>query len=136
MKMQELNNVIYIDFINKKRIYPDDGVVSPLPPPPDSKCLERRDAFIRLLDQGIVRTMIDGSKESAVLPSELKHPVAALNWSRNFDIPDLKIDDYGISGTLSFKQEPFHVILPWMTIFSMWNLKKPDESRVEWKDEV
>jgi hypothetical protein len=54
-------------------------------------------------------------------------------------IPDLKVDKNGVSGTLSFKGEPFFCRVPWEALFAVvgtedskgavWDAAIPDEIR-------
>jgi stringent starvation protein B len=55
-------------------------------------------------------------------------------------IPDLRVDDEGVYGTLSFKGVPFTCFLPWASIFAIvgedsgglvWNSEVPSEIRAE-----
>lgn len=127
-----MDNIIYIDFKNKKRIYPEnnheliDTDVGPTYP-------DRKDAFLRLLDCGMVRSTVDGAHPDVELPELLKGVKVFLNWSWKFAIPDLVIDDTGIRGTLSFQQTPFRVNIPWGAVLSICNAHNESESKIDWE---
>lgn len=51
-------------------------------------------------------------------------------------IPDLVIDDAGISATLSFNREPFKTFLPWAAIFLMMAGTSDMQSNAVWPKDV
>ena len=48
-------------------------------------------------------------------------------------IPDLKVDDQGISGTLSFNRSPFHISVPWDAVYA---LVSEDGPMMVWPDSL
>lgn len=129
-----MNNVIYIDFKNKKRLNSPQAQVPE--PTTQTQYSDRKAAFLELMEAGMVRTVIDGNAAGVILPAEVASPQVSLNWSWKFAIPDLVINDSGISGTLSFQQVPSHVTIPWSSILAIWNLSNPVDSKVEWSPDA
>jgi hypothetical protein len=69
-----------------------------------------------MLQKGIVRVFLDGTRQGVVVPQNLRVPTLALNFSYRFAPGDLSVDDFGIIQTLSFGGAPFTVKVPWTAV--------------------
>jgi stringent starvation protein B len=99
----------------------------------------KKDQLLKLLDRGSVFVHLDPRREGVTVPPWFCHkPQLVLQLGRNFaiPIPDLEIDEYGVSCTLSFNRTPFHCMLPWDAIYAlvaengevtMWSNELPSE---------
>jgi hypothetical protein len=123
------DNILYVDFKNKKRI---EHSIAEAPSAVPTLFNEKRRRFLELLELGIVRTVSSGNDPNLLLPQHIYAQEVHLNWSSKFLISDLVINDNGISGTLSFNQTPSHVTVPWSSIISMWSLSHPKDYRFDW----
>jgi stringent starvation protein B len=45
--------------------------------------------------------------------------VLQVGYAMAVPIPDLKVDDHGVSGTLSFDRAPFRCLIPWSAIYAL-----------------
>lgn len=82
----------------------------------------KKEQLLKLLDRGSVFVHLDPRRESVIVPDWLSHkPQLVLQLGRNFaiPIPDLEIDDFGVSCTLSFNRTPFHCTLPWSAVYAL-----------------
>jgi stringent starvation protein B len=90
---------------------------------------------------GALLVHLDARRPDVVVPSYLKrdgHLVLQVGHDLEPPIPDLRIDEQGISGTLSFKHLPFHVTVPWAAIYGLvdknqqgtiWDADVPEDMR-------
>jgi hypothetical protein len=79
---------------------------------------------------------LDPRKTEVVVPTYFKkQPQLVLQVGMNMaiPIPDLKVDDEGVSCTLSFNRRPFWCRLPWTAIYA---LVGEDMKGMIWPDEV
>jgi hypothetical protein len=82
----------------------------------------KKEQLLKLLDRGSVFVHLDPRREHVVVPDWLSHkPQLVLQLGRNFaiPIPDLEIDDFGVTCTLSFNRTPFHCTLPWSAVYAL-----------------
>jgi len=82
----------------------------------------KQEQLRKLLERGSVFVHLDPRREGVIVPDWLSHkPQLVLQLGRNFaiPIPDLEIDAYGVSCTLSFNRAPFHCTLPWSGIYAL-----------------
>jgi hypothetical protein len=67
-----------------------------------------------------VLIVVDPRYPGVTLPAELVdlgQPVGLhIGFRLTIPIPDLQLEDRGISGTLSFNHTPFHCVLPWSSV--------------------
>jgi hypothetical protein len=85
-------------------------------PPP------KKEVFLALLEGPSVFVHLDPRKTEVAVPAWFKKEprlVLQLGMNMAVPIPDLKIDEEGISCTLSFSRNPFACKLPWSAIFAM-----------------
>ncbi len=100
----------------------------PLPP--------KKDVALALLQGPSLFIHLDPRKPEVVVPSYFKkQPQLVLQVGLNMaiPIPDLKVDNDGVSCTLSFNRRPFWCRLPWTAIYA---LVGEDMKGMIWPDEV
>jgi hypothetical protein len=100
----------------------------PLPP--------KKDVALALLQGPSLFIHLDPRKPEVVVPPYFKkQPQLVLQVGLNMaiPIPDLKVDDEGVSCTLSFNRRPFWCRLPWTAIYA---LVGEDMKGMIWPDEV
>jgi hypothetical protein len=86
----------------------------PLPP--------KKDVALALLERSSVYVHLDPRQSEAVVPPWFKKkPQLVLQIGLNMavPIPDLRLDDSGLSCTLSFNRAPFFCVVPWASVFAM-----------------
>jgi hypothetical protein len=100
----------------------------PLPP--------KKEVALALLERSSVHVHLDPRAAGVVVPLFLKsQPQLVLQIGLNMPvpIPDLRLDDAGMTCTLSFNRSPFYCVIPWGSIFAMIG----DDGRgMIWKDDV
>ena len=95
-----------------------------------------------LLDaEDFVLIVVDPRVGGVKLPENLLkagQPVGInIGWRMAIPVPDLRIDDDGIVGTLSFKRSPFLCAFPWPSVIQVtagdehivWVVKAPPEKQ-------
>ena len=107
-----------------------------MPPTPSKK-----DVALALLEKGSIFVHLDPRRDKVVVPkafwvqSEL---VLQFGLNMRVPVPDLDIDDEGISGTLSFARRPFWCRVPWASVFAIvgedrrgavWSQDAPPENK-------
>ena len=107
-----------------------------MPPTPSKK-----DVALALLEKGSIFVHLDPRRDKVVVPkafwvqSEL---VLQFGTQMRVPVPDLDIDDDGISGTLSFARRPFWCRVPWAAVFAIvgedrrgavWSQDAPPENK-------
>lgn len=100
----------------------------PLPP--------KKEVALALLERSSVHVHLDPRGTAAVVPPWFKkQPQLVLQIGLNMPvpIPDLRLDDQGLSCTLSFNRSPFYCVVPWASVFAMVG----DDGRgMVWPEEV
>jgi len=101
---------------------------TPLPP--------KKEVALALLERGSVHVHLDPRAGGVVVPAWFKRqPQLVLQVGLNMPvpIPDLRVDEDGMSCTLSFNRSPFFCIVPWSAVFAMVG----DDSRgMVWPEDV
>lgn len=109
---------------------------------------EKKTVAETLLTKGNVFLHLDPRKEGVVVPDWLKDQlqlVLQIGHDLPIRIPDLVIDDDGVSATLSFNRSPFTCWVPWDSLFAMvgdngrgmvWMSDMPAEIAAEIEREV
>ena len=107
-----------------------------MPPTPSKK-----DVALALLEKGSIFVHLDPRRDKVVVPkafwvqSEL---VLQFGTQMRVPVPDLDLDDDGISGTLSFARRPFWCRVPWAAVFAIvgedrrgavWSQDAPPENK-------
>ena len=86
----------------------------PLPP--------KKDVVAALLEKATVFLHLDPRKQGVVVPQHFRGQpqlVLQVGYAMAVPIPDLKIDDDGVTCTLSFGGRPFWCSMPWSAIYAM-----------------
>ncbi len=100
----------------------------PLPP--------KKEVALALLERSSVHVHLDPRGTGVVVPPWFKRqPQLVLQIGLNMPvpIPDLRLDEEGLSCTLSFNRSPFYCVVPWSSVFAMVG----DDGRgMVWPDEV
>src|SRR5579883_3487245 len=100
----------------------------PLPP--------KKDVALALLERSSVYVHLDPRQAAVVVPPWFKkQPQLVLQIGLNMPvpIPDLRLDDDGMSCTLSFNRSPFYCVVPWTSVFAM---VVEDGRGMVWPDDV
>jgi len=87
---------------------------NPLPP--------KKEVALALLERGSVHVHLDPRAAGVVVPAWFKRqPQLVLQVGLNMPvpIPDLRVDEDGMSCTLSFNRSPFFCIVPWSSVYAM-----------------
>jgi stringent starvation protein B len=80
----------------------------------------KQDAFLALLAEGWTSLHLDARREGVVVPEHLKneaHLVLQYGHDLPIPIPDLQIDEHGVSATLSFARIPWSTVIPWSAVY-------------------
>jgi len=82
----------------------------------------KRDVANQLLRKGSLFIHLDPRMQDVVVPPWLRHQaqlVLQVGMDMPIPIPDLRVDENGIFGTLSFSRTPFSCNMPWNAIFAL-----------------
>jgi len=82
----------------------------------------KRDVANQLLRKGSLFIHLDPRVSDVVVPPWLRHQaqlVLQVGLDMPIPIPDLRVDENGIFGTLSFSRTPFACNVPWSAIFAL-----------------
>jgi Stringent starvation protein B len=82
----------------------------------------KRDVANQLIRKGSIFIHLDPRVTDVVAPPWLRHqPQLVLQVGYDMPIPihDLRVDDDGIFGTLSFSRTPFGCNMPWSAVFAL-----------------
>src|SRR5690349_9386027 len=100
----------------------------PLPP--------KKDVALALLQGPSLFIHLDPRKPEVIVPLHFKKQaqlVLQVGLNMAVPIPDLQVDDEGVTCTLSFNRSPFWCRLPWTAIYA---LVGDDKRGMIWPDEV
>jgi hypothetical protein len=89
---------------------------------PSQQLPPKKDVALALLERSTMRVFLDPRPVSVTVPPWLKkQPQLLLEIGLNMPVPvrDLRVDDDGMSCTLSFNRAPFFCVLPWSSIFAL-----------------
>ena len=95
----------------------------------------KQDAFLALLAEGCL-LHLDARREGVVVPAHLKseaHLVLQYGNDLPIPIPDLQIDEQGVSATLSFARTPWATVVPWSAVYVVTS---PDGRGVLYQEDV
>jgi stringent starvation protein B len=97
---------------------------------------KKKDVALALLEQASVFVHLDPRTEKVSVPPWLKRQpqlVLQIGLNMAIPIPDLEVDDAGVSCTLSFNRSPHHCQIPWSAVFALVG----DNGRgMVWPDDV
>ena len=80
----------------------------------------KRDAFLSFLGEGWVSVHLDARRPGVKVPDELagnRHLVLQYGRSMPIPIPDLRVDEAGVTATLSFSRVPHETFIPWSAVY-------------------
>ncbi|HEY2510569.1 MAG TPA: ClpXP protease specificity-enhancing factor SspB [Polyangiaceae bacterium] len=100
----------------------------PLPP--------KKEVALALLERSLVDIRLDPRVEGVVVPPTFrKQPQLVLKIGLNLPvpIPDLRLDDEGMTCTLSFSRTPYYCVVPWRSVFAMLG---EDGRGMVWPDDI
>lgn len=89
---------------------------------PTTRLPPKKDVALALLEQATVLVHLDPRGEAVHVPAWFKRqPQLVLQIGLNMPkpIPDLSVDDAGISCTLSFSNTPYFCQLPWASVYAL-----------------
>jgi hypothetical protein len=98
---------------------------------------KKKDVLEALLGESNVFLHLDPRREGVVVPKWFQNQpelVLQLGLRMPVPIPDLEIDDEGVSCTLSFNRSPFWCCVPWRAIFAV--VSEKDQRGVLWPEDV
>ena len=75
-----------------------------------------------LMTQGNVFVHLDPRTEGVVVPQWYRSEpqlVLQVGFDMPVPIPDLRVDEYGLYGTLSFNRSPFTCLVTWESVFAL-----------------
>jgi hypothetical protein len=82
----------------------------------------KRDVANQLLRKGSLFIHLDPRVNDVIVPPWLRHQaqlVLQVGLDMPIPIPDLRVDENGIFGTLSFSRTPFACNVPWSAVFAL-----------------
>jgi stringent starvation protein B len=77
-------------------------------------------AFLALMQEGRTSLHLDARRAGVVVPEHLKgeaHLVLQYGTDLPIAIPDLSVDEHGVSATLSFNRAPHRTVVPWSAVY-------------------
>jgi stringent starvation protein B len=80
----------------------------------------KHEAFLALLREGWTSLHLDARRDGVVVPVRLKgegHLVLQYGNDLPIPIPDLQVDEFGVSATLSFARSPQQTVVPWSAVY-------------------
>lgn len=104
---------------------------------PPRKLPPKKDVMIALLAESNVFVHLDPRRPGVIVPKWLQNQpelILQLGLNMPIPIPDLEVEDDGVSCTLSFSRTPFWCKLPWSAIFAIVGEK--DRRGVVWPEDV
>jgi stringent starvation protein B len=82
----------------------------------------KKEVALALLERSSVHVHLDPRAAGVVVPAWFKkQPQLVLQIGLNMPvpIPDLRLDEVGMSCTLSFNRAPFYCVVPWPSVYAM-----------------
>jgi stringent starvation protein B len=89
---------------------------------PTARLPPKKDVALALLEQASMYIHLDPRAEAVQVPAWFKkQPQLVLQVGLNMavPIPDLHVDEQGLSCTLSFNRAPFFCMIPWPAVFAL-----------------
>jgi len=89
---------------------------------PTQRVPPKKDVALALLEQASMYIHLDPRSEAVQVPAWFKkQPQLVLQVGLNMavPIPDLNVDERGLSCTLSFNRAPFFCMIPWSAVFAL-----------------
>jgi stringent starvation protein B len=101
----------------------------------------KRDAFLAFFEKGSVFVYLDARRGGVKVPPEFAgNRQLLLQYGDNMPIPipDLQVDDDGITATLSFSRMPHRTFVPWAAVYMIerGDLERGDGKRILYYNDV
>jgi hypothetical protein len=80
----------------------------------------KQEAFLALLAEGWTSLHLDARRAGVIVPAHLKgepHLVLQYGHDLPIPIPDLQVNEQGVSATLSFARTPSTTVIPWSAVY-------------------
>jgi stringent starvation protein B len=80
----------------------------------------KQEAFLALLAEGWTSLHLDARRDGVIVPAHLKgepHLVLQYGHDLPIPIPDLTVNEQGVSATLSFARTPSTTVIPWSAVY-------------------
>ena len=80
----------------------------------------KHEAFLALMQEGRTSLHLDARRAGVLVPEHLKneaHLVLEYGMDLKIPIPDLQVDEQGVSATLSFARSPHQTVVPWSAVY-------------------
>jgi stringent starvation protein B len=80
----------------------------------------KHEAFLALLREGWTSLHLDARRGGVIVPPHLKgegHLVLQYGNDLPIRIPDLQVDEFGVSATLSFARSLHQTVVPWSAVY-------------------
>lgn len=80
----------------------------------------KHEAFLALLREGWTSLHLDARRAGVVVPVHLQgegHLVLQYGHDLPIPIPDLQVDELGVTATLSFARSPHQTVVPWSAVY-------------------
>lgn len=104
---------------------------------PPRKLPPKREVLLALLSEGGVYVHLDPRRPGVLVPKWFQNQaelILQLGLNMSIPIPDLEVDDEGVTCTLSFNRAPFWCKLPWNAIFAL--VSEKDRRGIVWPEDV
>lgn len=103
----------------------------------DASAPDKRRTIEQLLSRGPVLIHADARRSDVAVPPRFRADpslVLRFGYTLNPAIRDLGVDDDAISGTLTFGGSPFHVVLPWPSVYAA--MVEGEQRGTVWPEDV
>jgi hypothetical protein len=90
--------------------------------PPQSPLPPKKEVALALLERSSVYVHLDPRRSGVAVPAWFKrqsHLVLQIGLNMPVPIPDLRLDEEGMTCTLSFNRSPFFCAMPWTSIYAL-----------------
>jgi stringent starvation protein B len=80
----------------------------------------KRDAFLAFFGEGWVSIHLDARRDGVQVPDEFgdnRHLVLQYGQNMPIPIPDLDVNEKGVTATLSFSRTPYRTFVPWSAVY-------------------
>ncbi len=98
---------------------------------------DKRSVVDELLESGAVLVHVDARRDGVCVPDRFCHDsklVLRFGYNLTPAVPDLRVDDEGICGTLTFGGVPHCCVLPWESIYAV--VSDSNSRGLVWPDDV
>jgi len=92
-----------------------------------------------LENYGLISLHLDARVDTVIVPVPLRNTAQLaleIGYNLAVPIPDLTVDERGISATLSFNRQPFFCFIPWKALFAIRVEQNEWAQLIMWKNNV